>query len=223
MDIDTSTKMSQDPEDSIVVTSSIKLPPMPAVRPPKISPSQVENTSQKVDLNLSEPMTKVVVPTMEVMPARTLQSSPVVSTPAAENALPMTIYNGASPIPPGVYTLQCSQPASQSVKKEVLQPARFNFKPAAEKPVPFNGKRAADVKSEPMKSKIPKLAIIQGDTNKTPSTVSDPGMTFEDELDALFPEFAATIHDLFMRHKTPIDAYNAYRRVVVLHQKLLKE
>ena len=217
--MDSSNKMSQDPDDSIVVSSAVKLPPLPAIRPPKIPPSQGENTSQKVDLNLSEPITNIVVPTMEVVPARTLQSSPVVSAPAPVNALPMTIFNGCSPIPPGVYAIQCPQ----NVKKEVLKPAKFNFQSAAEKAVPFSGKRAADMKPEPMKSKIPKLAVIPGETNKTPSTVSDPGMTFEDELDALFPEFAATIHDLFMRYKSPADAYNAYRRVVVLHQKLLKE
>ena len=217
MDIDASSKMSQDPEDSIILSTPVKLPPMPAVLPPKTSPG--ENSRQKVDLNLGEPMTKVVVPTVEVMPARSLPN-PVVSTPSTMNAMPMTIYSGGSKIPPGVYNvLQCSP----CVKKEVLRPAKFNFKSATEQPVPFSGKRAADSKFEPMKSKIPKLATLQGDANKTPTTVSDPGLTFEDELDALFPDFAATIHDLFMRYKSPAEAYNAYRRVVVLHQKLLKE
>ena len=57
---------------------------------------------------------------------------------------------------------------------------------------------------------------------KTTETVTQQEDEFEKELQAAFCEFAAKIQNVFMKHKSPSQAYDAYRRTIVLHQKLAK-
>ena len=61
---------------------------------------------------------------------------------------------------------------------------------------------------------------------KARKTDSLPGQQnsdeFEAELETAFCQLAAKVQEVFMKHKSPSQAYDAYRRVIILHQKLAK-